>query len=205
MRKEEEKETGLEENDEEILTTFEAAKYAGLSYNTIKSWAKAGAIPYYKTPGGHWRIRRADLDAFLIERGIPVQGQIVHRFKRILIVDDEELTVKLIREFIESMDETFEISEAYNGFEAGRLVQSFKPDIVILDIMMPGLDGMAVCSQIKEDPLTRNIDVIAITGYHTPENVERIYERGASMCLKKPLDLDELRGAILNSAGQAAR
>ena len=191
------------DTEEKIMTTFEAAKYAGLSYNTIKSWAKAGAIPYYKTPGGHWRIRKSDLDAFLIERGIPVKGRIVPRNKRILIVDDEELTVKLIREFIEGLDETFEMAEAYNGFEAGRLVQSFKPDIVILDIMMPGLDGLAVCSQIKSDPLTRSIDVIAITGYHTPENVERIFECGASMCLKKPLDLDELRDAILASTGQA--
>lgn len=192
------------ENQDEILTTFEAAKYAGLSYNTIKSWAKAGAIPYYKTPGGHWRIKKSDLDLFLIERGMPVKGQIVHRHKRVLIVDDEELTVKLIREFIEGLEETFEVGEAYNGFEAGRLVQSFKPDIVILDIMMPGLDGIAVCSQIKSDPLSRGIDVIAITGYHTPENVERIYESGASKCLKKPLDLDELRDAILTSTGQAA-
>lgn len=205
MKSEEEEKDILEDPDDEILTTFDAAKYAGLSYNTIKSWAKAGAIPYYKTPGGHWRIRRSDLDAFLIDRGIPVKGRIVHRHKRILIVDDEELTVKLIREFIESMDDTLEISEAYNGFEAGRLVQSFKPDIVILDIMMPGLDGIAVCTQIKEDPLTRNIDVIAITGYHTPENVERVKASGASMCLRKPLDLDELREAVLNSTGQAVQ
>jgi excisionase family DNA binding protein len=204
MMNEEEKEI-TDDTDEEILTTFEAAKYAGLSYNTIKSWAKAGAIPYYKTPGGHWRIRRSDLDAFLIDRGIPVKGRIVHRHKRVLIVDDEVLTVKLIHEFIEGMEETFEIEEAFNGFEAGRLVQSFKPDIVILDIMMPGLDGYAVCTQIKGDPLTRNIDVIAITGYHTPESVERIQGCGASMCLKKPLDLDELKTAILNSTGHAVQ
>jgi excisionase family DNA binding protein len=191
--------------NDEIMTTFEAARYAGLSYNTIKSWAKAGAIPYYKTPGGHWRFRKSDLDAFLIERGIPIEGRVVPRHKKILVVDDEEFAVKLVREVIENMEEVYEVAEAYNGFEAGRLVQSFKPDLVILDLMMPGLDGFAVCSQIKNDPLTRDIEVIAITAYHTPENTERIFACGASKCLKKPLDLNELKEAIQEALGKVRR
>ena len=81
------------------------------------------------------------------------------------------------------------IEVAKSGFEAGQKIYVFAPHIVLLDLMMPGLDGFNVCHQIKNNPVTRGIDVVAITGFHTPENADRIIAAGARACLGKPVDL----------------
>ncbi|MCK5092197.1 MAG: response regulator, partial [Gammaproteobacteria bacterium] len=66
------------------------------------------------------------------------------------------------------------------------------PNIVLLDLMMPGLDGFEVCRQLKDNPATSAIRVIAMTGYRTEENVKRIIEAGAEECLVKPIEQDSL-------------
>ncbi|NBQ89454.1 MAG: response regulator [Betaproteobacteria bacterium] len=75
---------------------------------------------------------------------------------------------------------------AFDGFAAGRMVESFKPDTVLLDLRMPGLDGFAVCRQLKSSPATNHIRVIAMTGYAPADSRTAIVEAGAELCLAKP-------------------
>jgi CheY-like chemotaxis protein len=83
-----------------------------------------------------------------------------------------------------------EVLTAYDGFEAGRLVQQFKPTVVLLDVMMPGIDGLEVCRSLKGDPQTQDIRVVAMTGFHTPELQKKMLAAGAQVLLSKPFPSD---------------
>ena len=97
---------------------------------------------------------------------------------------------------------------AADGFEAGRLVATFRPDVVLLDLRMPGLDGFQVCRTIKGDSETAATVVIAMTGYHTVETEARIVECGAVRCLSKPIEPSAVAAvidAVLEQAAAAKR
>jgi len=107
--------------------------------------------------------------------------------RRILIVDDEAGITRYLTALLDGFNGA-RTAFANDGFTAGHLVHVFRPDIVLLDLMMPGLDGFQVCRQIKSDAETCHIRVIAMTGYPTPEHYQRIIAAGAECCLDKPLD-----------------
>ncbi|MBI5039997.1 MAG: response regulator, partial [Gammaproteobacteria bacterium] len=117
----------------------------------------------------------------------PAQGK-----TRILIVDDDELLAAFLYEFLEGRPGIGAVDIATNGFEAGRKVHGFRPNLMLLDLMMPGMDGFAVCNNLKADPSTHNIRVLAMSGYPSANNIARILRAGAEVCLEKPVDTDRL-------------
>ncbi|MCB1869649.1 MAG: response regulator [Gammaproteobacteria bacterium] len=111
---------------------------------------------------------------------------------RVLIVDDELEWQELLTDVICGANEDVYVESAVDGFEAGRKVHWFKPDFVLMDLGMPGIDGVQLCRTIKTNPETAAIRVIAITGNPTRENLRLLLEAGAEHCLAKPLDHDKL-------------
>jgi CheY-like chemotaxis protein len=111
---------------------------------------------------------------------------------RVLIVDDELEWQELLTQVIDGADAQVYVESAVDGYEASRKVRWFKPDIVLLDLGMPGIDGIQLCRSIKSDPVTCAIRVIAITGKPTQENADSLLEAGAEHCLAKPLDYNNL-------------
>jgi CheY-like chemotaxis protein len=107
----------------------------------------------------------------------------------VLIVDDDADIRQLIAAEIEAEHPEYEILEAHNGFAAGERIGSARPDVVILDLRMPGLDGYEVCRWIKSSPEIMDTGVIAITAYPSPGAEKHIIECGARTCLSKPLDM----------------
>lgn len=178
------------------FSTSEVAKYCHVTPDTIRKWAEAGRIQVFKTPGGHRRIRRKDLLSFLQENDIPLHSELSDDGIRVLVVDDERAIVSMIRRFLEHARTSFEISVATDGFDAGHQVGTFQPNVVFLDIRLPGIDGIEVCRRIKAAPQTASASVIAMTGYYDEETAKRIIEVGAAMCLKKPFTPDDLRRAL---------
>jgi CheY-like chemotaxis protein len=83
-------------------------------------------------------------------------------------------------------------------------MQSFQPDILLLDLMMPRLNGFDVCRQVRGNSDTRHVRVLAMTGYASPSNEHRILSEGAECCLSKPIDEAVLLGAIGVPASSAA-
>jgi CheY-like chemotaxis protein len=160
-------------------------------------------VKSFRTPGGHRRIRREDLIAFLKGQNMPVDDELLGRHKRVLIVDDEEAVASAIAKLVSQMDGTVEVEVAHSGFDAGRLLQSFEPDVVLLDLKMPDLDGFEVCRQIKAHPDTRHVKVIGMTGYYSDEEADEVIRQGAAMCLRKPISFETLQetiGAVLVSS-----
>ena len=173
------------------LTPREVADLLMVSPITVRQWAQKGWLEAQTTPGGHRRFLHRHVELFARHRGLTLNHG-VDDTSRVLIVDDDEQFSRFLVEALSGLAETVTIEVAQSGFEAGQKIHTFTPHIVLLDLMMPGLDGFAVCRQIKENPATRGIDVIAITGFHTRENVDRIVSVGARACLGKPVDLEVL-------------
>jgi excisionase family DNA binding protein len=168
------------------LTPNQTAALLMVAPATLRVWADKGLLKAHTTAGGHRRFMREDVERFRLERqqdgGDPSAAS-----RRILIVDDEAAITRYLSALLEGLDGA-RTAIANDGFTAGHLVHAFRPDVVLLDLMMPGLDGFQVCRQIKSDATTRHIRVIAMTGYPTPENRQRIIAAGAEYCLDKPLE-----------------
>jgi excisionase family DNA binding protein len=187
---------------EKVLTTFQAADYCRVSPFTIRNWVESGVLPGYKTPGGHRRILKRDLDEFLKKHGMPGPDQMsAPARKKVLVVDDDRSVNDFVGKVITQIDEEAEVAVALDGFEAGSKVISFKPDVVILDLRMPGLDGFQVCEKIKGDPAVARATVIGITGYFSEEYESRFIACGGSKLLKKPLEVEALKSAIGQALG----
>lgn len=184
--------------EKSVFTTFEAAKLCHVSPLSIINWVNAGRLPAFRTPGGHRRIRREDLVRFMRDNGIPIPEELRDGSgrHRVLVVDDESSIREVVAEHLGARPRGYEVATAADGFEAGRLVATFRPDVVLLDLRMPGLDGFQVCRSIKADPETASTVVIAMTGYHTPEMEARILECGAVRCVPKPVEPSTLAALI---------
>jgi excisionase family DNA binding protein len=174
------------------LTPNQVAELLMVSPTAVRQWAEKGDLNALTTPGGHRRFLPGEVERFARERGVTLNlvdaGAI-----RVLIVDDDEQLSRYLVDLLSGFKEQVVTEIAIDGFAAGFKVREFDPHVVLLDLMMPGIDGFEVCRQLKSISTAR---VIAMTGYHTKENVKRIIEAGAEECLTKPFDLDILMGLI---------
>lgn len=183
----------------DTYSTHDVAKICCVTPTTVIRWIEDGLIPAFKTVGGHRRVRREDLERVCRERNIPFNVPTGTEVGRILVVDDEPVVLDLVRDVVKELNHKFEVEVAKDAFDAGRLVVSFRPQLIFLDLMMPGVDGFEVCTRLKKDAATQNTEVIAITGYYTEANMERILSAGAAACLKKPLDVLEVRRHVVEA------
>jgi len=118
----------------------------------------------------------------------------------VLVVDDDPSTVKIATSALEALDGV-ETATAADGFEAGLQVVAFKPDLLILDLMMPGADGFEVCRHIRRDPDLAEIKILVLTAHGTHENLERVLEAGADDFMHKPVDVERLRQQVRTLLG----
>jgi len=186
----------------EILTVSQASKYCKVSPKTIINWIDASHIKAYKTVGGHRRIKKEDLDEFLRKNAMPLPNESKgEERKKILVVDDDKIIVETIVQALEEDEHGYEMISAADGFEAGLQVSHFKPDLVILDIMMPDINGYDVCQKIKCNPLTKDTKVIVLSAYLNGEAFKQVKEYGADACFSKPLPLEQLKFEVASLLG----
>ena len=116
--------------------------------------------------------------------------------EKILIVDDEETNLKLLTKWLGPLG--YDIELAFNGKEAVQKSKDFGPDLIVLDIMMPGMDGHEACSLIKADPETKNIPIIMVTALHDMDSKIKGLSASANDFLSKPIDQTELTIRVRN-------
>jgi two-component system, OmpR family, response regulator len=185
-----------------IFSALEVANICGVVNQTAINWIKSGYLKAFTTPGGQYRVYSDDLHRFLVDRGmrIPVELEDAlaseQRPRKLLIVDDDRELNNLLRKFLTRSIPEYEIGQAYDGFEAGRLLAESKPGVVILDINLPGVDGHRLCQTMKSDPSLGNPIVVAISGLSDPDTEASILREGADSFLAKPLDLESLASRI---------
>ncbi|HEC18388.1 MAG TPA: response regulator [Gammaproteobacteria bacterium] len=182
------------------LTPNEAASRLMISPVTLRHWALAGKLAFVTTPGGHRRFAEDDIERLAAQHSLAGGGVLGDsQTQRILIVDDDTQLCGFLVELLQGLPDSVQTDVATNGFEAGQKLHTFRPHTVLLDLMMPGMNGFEVCRQIKQDPETQDVRVVVMTGYHIPENVNKAIEAGAEACLAKPLDKIQLFKAIVLS------
>ncbi len=181
-------------------TTFGNTKIAKICHVTPHSvwrWIEEGKLPSFSTGGGHRRVWAQDLVIFLKEHNIPVPQELLDDdLPRILIVDDEPETRSLIKRVVRKLYPVVEIHEAADGFEAGHKVADLLPSLVVLDLRLPGMNGIKVCRTIRSNSKLRGIKILAMTAYSIEESKKRIMEAGADDFLAKPFDTGELAGKV---------
>jgi CheY-like chemotaxis protein len=189
-----------------LLKISEVAEKANVLTSTIRHYTDLGLLRYAATTeGGHRLYDEAETLAQmarikrLASRGLSlpdIKAELSKEAKkRILVVDDEQEVGDLV---IDTLSDRypFEISVARDGFTAGRVLSEFIPDLVILDLMLPGVNGFEVCKQIRSDPNLTGTKILAVTGYDTPENLKKIMDAGADRYLTKPMDTRDLAKSV---------
>jgi two-component system response regulator RpaA len=174
-----------------VFTTGEAAKVCKVSQQTIIRCFDSGQLKGFRVPGSRFRrIPRDALHRFMKDNNIPTDALESGR-RRILIVDDEQDVVDLIAEVLAG-DNRFESKTVNNGFGAGMLAKEYHPDLIILDVMLPDINGQAVCELIRSDPTMSDIKIICISGMIEEDKIAELRQSGADDFLHKPLDIDEM-------------
>jgi two-component system, OmpR family, response regulator RpaA len=174
-----------------VFTTGEAAKICKVSQQTIIRCFDSGQLRGFRVPGSRFRrIPREALYRFMKENSIPTDA-LESGQRRILIVDDDQAVVDLISEVL-AHDNRFEFKVVNNGFGAGMLANEYHPDLIILDVMLPDINGQQVCELIRQDTAMSDIKIICISGMVEEEKIADLKTSGADDFLHKPLDIDEL-------------
>lgn len=180
----------------DYLSPNEVARMLKVSPITVRQWASRGLIDATTTAGGHRRFTLDAVRRFASERGIVLPREAGGPVRRVLVVDDDRqlnrFLVELINAWSRRREAELEVESACDGFEAGSKVHTFDPDVVLLDLMMPGVDGFEVCQRLKSDTATCHMRVVAMTGYYSPDRVQRILASGADRFLRKPFSNTEV-------------
>ena len=177
------------------LTPNEVAELLMVSPVTVRQWAQKGQLHAQTTPGGHRRFTHEEVERFAREYGIALRATADERL-RILVVDDDPQFAGYLVELLSDLPGDVLVETAHDGFEAGRKIATFQAHIVLLDLMMPGMNGFDVCRMLKDDPATRATRIIALTAHPSQQNTDQILAAGAEACLGKPLDPETLFDAI---------
>ena len=187
--------------NKEILTTGDVASHCHVSYETVANWIRAGKLSSFATPGRHRRIKAEDFRDFLRRHDMPPYGEDPAVSTRLLVADDEPEIVQQITSYFAKLP-GYEVESATDGFAAGIHVERFKPDLLILDLHMPQIDGFKVCKMIKSNPATAHIGILVLTGHAGGENLKRALECGADECMSKPFKLGDLKSRVDEFVGR---
>jgi excisionase family DNA binding protein len=179
----------VSERDQRAYTTFEAARICHVTHHSIKNWIKQGLIRASRTPGGHYRILEADLDSFREQYDMFPREKKPSQ-KRVMIVDDEKESLDMMQTMLG--DQGYELIPVSNATEVGLKAAQLMPDLILLDFLMPEINGFEVCRALRGNELTRSIPIMAVTCLSKEEDIERIFECGADEYLAKPFKVDQL-------------
>jgi excisionase family DNA binding protein len=174
-----------------VFTTGEAARICKVSQQTIIRCFDNGSLKGFRVPGSRFRrIPRDQLFQFMKENGIPTDA-LESGKRKILIVDDDVELVELLVDVFER-DGRFELRTANNGFDAGMYVKEFRPDLVVLDVMLPDINGKEVCQRVRSDSTLDAVKIICISGMVEQDKVADLRAAGADDFIQKPFSVDKL-------------
>jgi two-component system, OmpR family, response regulator len=178
-----------------VFTTGEAAKICKVSQQTIIRCFDSGQLKGFRVPGSRFRrIPREQLYSFMRDNGIPTDALDSGR-RKVLVVDDDVDLVELLVDALER-DGRFEVRSVNNGFGAGMLINEFRPDVIVLDVMLPDINGKEVCKRVRSEKNSDDAKIICISGMVEQDKIQELRDAGANDFMKKPFDVDDLIARI---------
>jgi two-component system OmpR family response regulator len=186
-----------------VFSALEVAKICGVVNQTVINWIRAGHLKASVTPGGQFRIYPEDLKGFLDSKGMRVpeelQSLVLAGTATILVVEDDKFFNDLLRAQLQRAFPDAKLWSAYDGFEAGSLLGVHKPRVVVLDLNLPGVEGIELCRRIKQGPGFDNPLVIGVTASPDPDLESQLRELGADAFFRKPVDSALIVDVIRNT------
>jgi len=189
----------------DVYTTREAAKLLGVSLRTVQLWVENGTLIAWKTAGGHRRISHDSLEQLMIEQ----QGALKNREKdsefKILIIEDDSDLLDIYNLRIELWDLPIKVQTAVNGYEGLIKIGEQLPDIVIVDLILPNIDGFQLIRTLKDSEQYKDIQIIVVSGL-SDEDIEKRGGIDKSItCLHKPLPFARLQQLVLEIMSKKTR
>jgi excisionase family DNA binding protein len=174
-----------------VFTTGEAAKICKVSQQTIIRCFDNGQLKGFRVPGSKFRrIPREALYKFMKDNGIPTDA-LESGKRKVLLVDDDVDLVDVIHKHLQD-DGRFEVRIASNGFDAGMMVKDYHPDLLLLDVMLPDINGKEVCHRVRADPSMEDVRIICMSGLIEEDKIQELMLAGADEFIRKPFDVDQL-------------
>jgi two-component system, OmpR family, response regulator len=175
----------------DIYTTGEAAEVCNVSQQTIIRCFDAGRLGGFRVPGSRFRrIPRDALIKFMKDNSIPLDHLETGR-RKVLVVDDDAEIVELFVDVL-ARDGRFDVRTASSGYDAGVLTQEFQPDLMILDYMLPDINGNVVCQTVRNNPKFEHMKIIIVSGVVNQEEIDELKQAGANDFVKKPFNIEKL-------------
>jgi excisionase family DNA binding protein len=181
----------MDERMKTVFTTGEAAKICKVSQQTIIRCFDNGQLKGFRVPGSRFRrIPREALYKFMKDNQIPTDA-LESGKRKVLLVDDDTDLVDVMTKFLEE-DGRFEVRVATNGFDAGMMVQEYRPDIIVLDVMLPDLNGKEVCQRVRANTTLEDVRILCISGMVEEDKIQELKLAGADEFLHKPFEVEVL-------------
>jgi excisionase family DNA binding protein len=176
---------------EKTYTTYDIARMLDMSPATVYRWIKDNQMRCHTTPGGHIRVRESDFVAFMKKFSFPIPEGLGAARKTVLIVEDDHAVGQLLTRMFQKTSDRVKVEWIKDGVEALMTIGKRPADLLILDVVMPVVDGARVLSTLRADPATRDMKVIAITGKKLPAEKMAFMRKNSSAFFQKPFDVDK--------------
>jgi CheY-like chemotaxis protein len=177
-------------SSQEYLVPETVAQLMRVPLSQVYTWIKTNDLKGNTITGEHPRFTLKEVKTFALSKNIELTNPDTQQ--RLLIVDDEPLYTVFLKDVLSTNYQELEIDICFNGFAAGLKINSFNPTVVLLDVMMPAIDGLQVCEQIKQDPLLQHTRVIVMSGGIDDNKKQRLIDAGAEAYFEKPIDIKQL-------------
>ena len=176
----------------QVFSTGEAAEICKISQQTIIRCFDSGRLQGFRVPGSRFRrIPRESLVKFMRENDIPLNLLEDVGRRKVLVVDDDPEIVELIVDVLQR-DGRFDVKTATSGYDAGVITQEFRPDLMILDYMLPDVNGNIVCKTIRQNDVFEHMRIVIVSGVINQDEIDELLTVGADAFMKKPFSIDDL-------------
>jgi excisionase family DNA binding protein len=184
----------------QFCSTKEAARLLGVSHRTVQLWVENGSLQAWKTAGGHRRITMESINKRVGARQeaismAPAQGAPASLQKKVLMVDDDRTLLRLYELEMDGWDLPLTVMKAYDGFEALIQIGAERPDLLISDLSMPGMDGFRMIRTLRENPAYAGMAIIVISGLEKA-SMQAMGLPGDIPVFPKPVPFAQLRAAV---------
>ncbi|HAZ06953.1 MAG TPA: hypothetical protein DCZ01_00195 [Elusimicrobia bacterium] len=181
-----------EQYGERTFTTFEVARLCGVFHTTVINWVNKGKLKARVTPGGHRRISLSELVPFMKKYEMPVPAGIEDVHQQILVLDDEPMMTRLIEKGFAKHRDRYQVQVSNNPVDALVLVGKKLPDLLVMDLMMPVMDGFQVCQILKSSPATKDMKIVAISGRKMTAAQQGFLAENVDEFIQKPFEMTDL-------------
>lgn len=180
-----------------MYSALEVANICGVVNQTAINWIRNGYLKAFNTPGGQYRVYYEDLLLFIKERGMKIPPELQDslddaHWNSIIVIDDDAVLNEAISSFLNKNLPNLTVYKSLDGFDAGAQLVKYKPDFVILDIDLPGVNGKEICKKIKTDPFFGQPYIIVITGLDDESLEKQMKDLGADSFFRKPIDFNAI-------------